>query len=116
MKPGPFILLLAVLRLLGGDALRADEVRPCPLRTKVFWVPPGYIGGAGSEPIGTPAEPPVARRLEAVEYLKAAGIEIPPGGEATFEPSRSRLVIRATSEVIEKVRVLVDASLNLSPR
>lgn len=60
--------------------------------------------------------PPTVRRLEAKDYFRAAGIEIPPGGDAVFDPGSSRLVVRATPEVLRQVEELVQEGVVGQPR
>src|SRR5436190_163672 len=95
MKLTTLLSLLAIAGLPVPRGSGAEEVKPCPLRTKTFWIPPGFIGDSPNE--GTDVR----------ELLKEAGIEIPAAGEARFFAGSSRLVIRATSDVIEQVRAFV---------
>lgn len=85
----------------------AEPAKPCPLRIHVFKIPPGFLG-----PPSAPPQPDVARQLSAMDYLKAAGIEFPPGGEATFDPVHSALTVRATDEVIEMIHRLTEYDLS----
>lgn len=101
-------LILACLLVSTGHGVVAERKKPCPLRTKVFQVPPGFLG---PYPELKPGE--IVPRSDAKGYLKAAGIEIPDGGDAYYEVSRGRLTIRATDDVINQVTVLVEGDLGL---
>lgn len=113
MKIATICLLLALALGLPGRGAEPEKPPACPLRTKVFKIPVGFLSQPPPELPGqpTPELPAAARRLEAMDYFTAAGIEFPPGSEVFFEPATSRLVVHAPGDVIARVTALVEEAL-----
>jgi general secretion pathway protein D len=102
------------------------------LVTKEWKVPPGFLsqapstGAGASDPLAPPgaagaADPTkgtgssIAKKLEARDYLTAAGITFPPGSSAIFLPSSSRLIVKNTQENLDQIDIIVENSLNQGP-
>jgi general secretion pathway protein D len=102
------------------------------LITKEWKVPPGFLSsapttGGGADPLAAPAgaagapDPTrgtgssIAKRLEARDYLTAAGITFPPGSSAIFLPSSSRLIVKNTQENLDAIEAIVEAARTSGP-
>lgn len=92
---------------------------------KEYKVPPGFIsrianpdGGAGAlaaPPPGgagdaTGAGRQIMGRVDAVEFLKSAGVTFPEGATAIYIPLNSRLLVRNTQENLDLIDRLVEIS------
>ena len=87
----------AVPQTLGGGALDQGAVSATAASTR-------DNTGAGSA---------VINRQGADEFLKASGVQFPPGASATYLPATSKLIVRNTQENIDLVEALVNESSNI---
>jgi general secretion pathway protein D len=95
------------------------------LVTKEWKVQPGFLagqptaGGGGDPLAAAPAKGGggsdltkggggIVRRIEAKDYLTAAGVTFPPGSSAIFLPSSSRLIVKDTQENLDLVDAIVE--------
>ncbi len=105
------------------------------LVTKEWKVPPGFLsqspstgpgdallapaaGAAGAGAASgdaTKGGTSIAKRLEARDYLTAAGITFPPGASAIFLPSSSRLVVKNTQENLDAIDIIVENAIGQGP-
>jgi hypothetical protein len=93
------------------------------LVTREWKIPPGFLSAApssneftgvkrprisdGDDPTkGSGA--PMAKRLEAKDYLAAAGIPFPEGAEAVFDPATSSLVVKNRPENLAAIDQIVE--------
>jgi hypothetical protein len=53
----------------------------------------------------------VPKRLEARDYLTAAGIAFPPGASAVFDPASSRLIVKNTQENLDQIDLITENAL-----
>lgn len=111
------------------------------LVTKEYAVPAGFIGGqfadaekayhlkapevrnlsqstgnqsqvAKGAERGVPAMPSGTPQLNALDYLKDAGVQFPPGSSADYSPADGRLVVRNTGQNLDLVDKIVDNSID----
>ena len=61
--------------------------------------------GAGAVTFGTitRAQPSLASKASAMDYLKNTGVQFPPGADATFDPGSNKLIVRNTEENLDLV-------------
>jgi general secretion pathway protein D len=95
---------------------------------KEYKVPPGFItriaspgadAGAGLAP-AAPADATkggagIMGRLDAVEFLKAAGVTFPEGASAVYIAATSRLITRNTQENLDLIDQLIQATALTGP-
>lgn len=112
----------------------ADEV----LVTKEYAVPTSFLGGAfaaaaeadhnkmeqsqkppapaadkgGQLVKGAAASLSTPPKITALDYLKDAGVQFPPGASADYVPADGKLVVRNTGGNLDLVDKIVDASIN----
>ncbi|MEQ1749565.1 MAG: Amuc_1098 family type IV pilus outer membrane protein [Prosthecobacter sp.] len=97
--------------------------------SKSYRVPPNFISTAPTEPAAgatAPADPFAAggaapaggllRRIGAKEFLEGNGVSFPEGAGANYNPAVNMLIVRNTAKNIEMVDMLVEQSLNTSPK
>ncbi len=98
--------------------------------SKTYRVPPNFISTAPTEPAAgatAPAADPFAaggaapaggllRRIGAKEFLEGNGVSFPEGAGANYNPVVNMLIVRNTAKNIEMVDMLVEQSLNTSPK
>jgi general secretion pathway protein D len=98
---------------------------------KEYKVPPGFItriaspsgeagalappppGGGGGDASG--AGRSITGRVDAVEFLKSAGVTFPEGATAVYLPLNSRLLVRNTQENLDLIDKLVELSVTSGP-
>ena len=107
------------------------------LVTKEYKVPPGFLntngaegggtalsapaagvggGAAGGGAVGSPQAPSsIPHRVTAFDFLKAAGVDFPPGASANFLAASSKLVVRNTEANLDLVDQIVEASFSVQP-
>ncbi|HEV7402957.1 MAG TPA: Amuc_1098 family type IV pilus outer membrane protein [Chthoniobacteraceae bacterium] len=77
--------------------------------------PGGAAGGGAAATDATRGGSGIAKKLEARDYLTAAGINFPPGSSAIFLPSSSRLIVKNTQENLDSIDVIVDSIRESGP-
>ncbi|HWL54229.1 MAG TPA: Amuc_1098 family type IV pilus outer membrane protein [Chthoniobacteraceae bacterium] len=96
------------------------------LLTKEYRVPPGFLSsnsGGTSAPIqASPTAPSggggsgLTGRASAIDYLRANGVQFPPGASANFIPSSSRLIVRNTQDNLDLIDTIVEAQIAQAPQ
>ena len=135
----PIEEVLRYVTEVSGVSYRVDEyaVRIISLSdtnqsiiSKTYRVPPNFISTAPTEPAAgatAPAADPFAaggaapaggllRRIGAKEFLEGNGVSFPEGAGANYNPVVNMLIVRNTAKNIEMVDMLVEQSLNTSPK
>lgn len=102
------------------------------LLTKEYAVPDGFLEGgieagdfdkggemyakreihAAAPAAAQPAAPAAPAQLAAMDYLKNAGVQFPPGARADYNPSTGKLVVRDTRGNLDAVDKIVEASID----
>lgn len=96
---------------------------------KEYKVPPGFIARIANPggDAGALAPPPpgggdatkggsaIMGRVDAVEFLKSAGVTFPEGATAIYIPLNSRLLVRNTQENLDLIDKLVELAGNAGP-
>lgn len=96
---------------------------------KEYKVPPGFIARIANPggDAGALAPPPpggadatrggaaISGRVDAVEFLKSAGVTFPEGATAIYLPLNSRLLVRNTQENLDLIDKLVELAVNTGP-
>ena len=77
---------------------------------------PGAVPAAPGAAVATPIAPTsLSQKLTALDYLKGAGVQFPPGASANFLPTSSKLVVRDTQEQLDLVDQIVDNLNSVQP-
>src|SRR4051812_25723312 len=99
-------------------AKTATDVKPAaPLVSSIMRVPPGFMSADPGNPSGERTPPsgvkPVdtetgygRRKLDMRQYLAAAGIHIPPEGEASYYPDPGVMYLRARPEDLDQAEII----------
>lgn len=91
-RPLVFALLLVVSVLSAAPAAGVDEIQ-----SKVFVVTPWFLGGNEATFPKTPGG-----LIDLRDYLKVHDIELPPNGEAAYDPKAHTVTVSAPEDLIER--------------